>query len=131
MHSVLSEADGGDAGAAGVNGRVAEGVVRRVAAMCAGIDFNVPPPVPSREVYRMIREATGIADPFRDIKRRFNDMALALYPRLEALVEAAADPFDAAARVATAGNIIDLGVKRRAHGGGGARLRGERAPCAA
>ncbi len=91
---------------------VVERVVREVARMAAEVDFAAPPPLASRFIYRLIREEIAERDPFLAAKRRFNETALSMYPRLEALVAASDDPFDTAARLAIAGNIIDLGAKQ-------------------
>jgi uncharacterized protein with ATP-grasp and redox domains len=85
-------------------------VLREVLLEAAGWDMNLPAPVSSQRVQRRLHELTGVADPYRDAKRRFNELALELLPELRAKVEAAADPLQAAVRVAIAGNVIDVGV---------------------
>ena len=52
-------------------------------------------------------------DPYREVKRRSNALALELYPTLKQRVRASADPFAAAVRVAIAGNVIDFGCRSR------------------
>ncbi len=86
-------------------------VLRKVLKAAVDFDFADPPPVMGRDIYRLIRRCIGDGDPFAEIKRRQNAFALELYPRAKAMVEAADDPFEAAARMAIAGNIIDLGAK--------------------
>jgi uncharacterized protein with ATP-grasp and redox domains len=49
-------------------------------------------------------------DPFAAQKRRYNALALQLYPRLKAMVDAADCRIEAAVKLAIAGNIIDLGI---------------------
>ena len=90
---------------------VHERVVREVLRLLTGQDFSAPPPVVAQFVYRRVRELTGLEDPYREAKRRFNRLGLALLPGLEALVAAAPDPLLAAARLAAAANIMDLGAK--------------------
>ena len=53
---------------------------------------------------------TGVDDPYRAVKDRFNRMALDMLPELAAVVKQAADPLEMAVRSAIAGNVIDLGV---------------------
>ena len=89
---------------------VHEQVLREVLAKAANLDFNVPPPVMGQWVYRRIREATGNADPYREHKRRQNELALRVYPEMRRRVAASPDPFVAAVRLALAGNIIDPGT---------------------
>lgn len=88
-----------------------EEVLREVMTLASRLDFGNPPPVMGREIHRLIRRVTGNDDPFRELKRRQNEFALELYPRMAQLVESAADPFEAAARMAITGNIIDVGAK--------------------
>jgi len=90
---------------------VHERVVREVLRLLTELDFTQPPPVVAQFVYRRVRELTGVDDPYREAKRRFNRLGLALLPGLEALVAAAPDPLLAAARLAAAANIMDLGAK--------------------
>ena len=57
-------------------------------------------------------EASGCADPMKEIKRNSTELGLRLLPRLREAVRNAPDPFDAAVRLAAAGNIIDYGIFR-------------------
>jgi len=68
------------------------------------------PPEIAHVVHRIVRERLGHADPYREAKDKSTQAALALYPRLKALVADSPDPLDAAVRVSIVGNIIDLGV---------------------
>jgi len=61
-------------------------------------------------------EALGNDDPFAAQKRRYNELALQMYPRLKALVAEAEDRLEAAVKVAVAGNVIDLGILGRLSG---------------
>jgi uncharacterized protein with ATP-grasp and redox domains len=88
-----------------------EKMIKRILRRFARIDFSEPPPVAARELYRIIGRATGIADPYRGAKDRFTAMALKLLPAFEREIAHARDPFDAALRLAIAGNVIDLGVR--------------------
>jgi len=57
-------------------------------------------------------ELIGNYDPYKDIKRQSNDMALKLYPKLQQMMDASDDKLDCALRIAVAGNVIDLGINR-------------------
>jgi len=57
-------------------------------------------------------EASGCADPMKEIKRNSTELGLGLLPRLREAVRNSPDPFDAAVRLAAAGNIIDYGIFR-------------------
>ena len=63
-----------------------------------------------RDVYAKLYRVAGNPDPFRDIKQKSTEEALALYPRLKERVESADDPLDLAARYAIAGNVIDFAL---------------------
>jgi len=73
------------------------------------IEPGMTPPIIATHIHHVIREKTGNPDPYGELKELSTKRALALYPRLKALVEAADDPFETAVRLATAGNIIDFG----------------------
>lgn len=64
----------------------------------------------SQPVYETIAAITGIGDPYAQQKRETNRAALAILPDIEAIVDSAADPLDAALHAAVAGNVIDLGI---------------------
>ena len=87
-----------------------EQVLREVLSEAAGWDMRLSAPVLSQHVHRRLRALTGIADPYRDAKRRFNELALEVLPELQVKVQTAADPLELAVRLAIAGNVIDLGV---------------------
>lgn len=58
------------------------------------------------EVYRII----GSDDPYRELKRRSNEIMLELYPEAEATVEHADDRLRAAFLCAVVGNVLDFGI---------------------
>jgi len=74
----------------------------------AGVDFSLSPPELAQYVHRHLREVIGVDDPYRAIKDRTNRLAMELLPSLRAEIETSADPLLMAARLAIAGNIIDL-----------------------
>jgi damage-control phosphatase, subfamily I len=88
-----------------------ERLMRESLKMAAGLNFSDSPPALAQKMHRLAREISGIADPYYDVKKKFNRFALDLYPELDALVKKSPDPFETAVRLAIAGNIIDFGVK--------------------
>ncbi len=72
-------------------------------------DFSKPPAWTTTFIHRAIRETLGM-DPFREVKSRYNKIALSLYPKLKEIVEKSPDPLWTATRLAIAGNIIDFGI---------------------
>jgi uncharacterized protein with ATP-grasp and redox domains len=90
---------------------VQEQVMREALCLACKMDLCQSPPAMAQKIHHMIRKSTGVQDPYLQIKNRFNKMALEMYPELKERIEASADPFETAVRLAIAGNIVDLGVK--------------------
>jgi len=87
---------------------VQEDVMRQVLHLAGDMDLTASPPAMGRDIHRVIKKITGNPDPFRTIKEQSNRLALKYYPSLKERIEQAQDPFEAAVRVAIAGNIIDF-----------------------
>ena len=90
--------------------RIHEKVVREVLRLAADLDMSQSPPSIGQQIHRLIREMVGKNDPYRKIKKRFNNLALKLYPELRTQVVDSDDRLETAIRLAIAGNIIDFGV---------------------
>lgn len=74
------------------------------------VDFELTPAQNAAVVYEILREKTGIKDPYREIKKKSIEEALRLYPRLKGLVEDSGDRIQMALKIAAVGNTIDFGV---------------------
>jgi uncharacterized protein with ATP-grasp and redox domains len=70
---------------------------------------GLTPPAIGDRVHGVVRRVTRAGDPYHALKQQATREALALYPRLKALVRESKDPLDTALRLSIAGNIIDLG----------------------
>ena len=68
------------------------------------------PPHIARHIYRIIKEVTNCEDPYHEIKVKYNEIALNMYPEHKNIVENSSDPLLTAIRLAIAGNIIDFGA---------------------
>jgi hypothetical protein len=90
--------------------RLQEELMRRVLRWAGDMDLGLPPPVMGQRIHRLLRELSGNSDPYREAKKRQNTIAMALLPELERVVGSSSDPLLTAARMAVAGNIIDMGV---------------------
>jgi uncharacterized protein with ATP-grasp and redox domains len=88
-----------------------ERILRSVLHEIAEMDLSQPPPAIAQRVHRNLRGITGIEDPYRAVKNRYNEMAIRMMPDLIAKMERSEDPLFFALRFAIAGNVIDLGVK--------------------
>ena len=91
--------------------QIHEKVVREVLRLAVDLDMSQSPPVIGQQIHRLIRKLIGNTDPYRELKQRFNRLALELCAELEERVRTSEDPLETAVRLAIAGNIIDLGVK--------------------
>lgn len=58
------------------------------------------------EIYRIL----GTDDPYRELKRRSNEISLELYPEAEELVSGARDRLQTAFLCAVVGNVLDFGI---------------------
>ena len=86
-----------------------ERALREILVAISQMDFKKSPVVMGRTIQHLIQQLTGVQDPYKPLKQQFNDMVLDLYPILKRRVNAATDRFEAAARLALAGNTIDFG----------------------
>jgi uncharacterized protein with ATP-grasp and redox domains len=93
--------------------QIHEQVVREVLALAKDLDMSQSPPVMGQKIHRVIRELFGIKDPYREVKRQFNNVALQLYPKMRTYIIESKDMLDTAVRLAIAGNIIDFGVNSK------------------
>ncbi len=87
-----------------------ERMIHDVLAWCENMDMTQPAPVMGQRMHRRLRELTGVKDPYRAAKTRHNRLALRLLPQLYAALKSAPDRLSLAARLAIAGNIIDMGA---------------------
>jgi len=85
-------------------------VMQALLAELTEADLAVTPAQFSHIAQRVVVRETGIEDPYRKARTRANAEALALYPRLKEIVRSSAEPLLTAAKIAIAGNIIDLGA---------------------
>lgn len=89
---------------------VHERILRDVLRSTAEMDLAQCPPAVAQQIHRQLRKMTGVNDPYRAAKERFNTMALDMLPELYLKVQKSADPLTMALRLAIAGNVIDLGA---------------------
>jgi uncharacterized protein with ATP-grasp and redox domains len=90
--------------------KIHEQVLRKVLALAKDLDMSQSPPAMGQKIHRLIRELVGTEDPYRDVKRRFNNVVLRLYPKMRAHIIESKNNLETAIRLAIAGNIIDFGV---------------------
>ncbi|MDD5115968.1 MAG: ARMT1-like domain-containing protein [Candidatus Omnitrophica bacterium] len=86
-------------------------IIDEFAVKIPGIPFSSSPPEIARVGYAILKKISSVSDPYKEIKRRSNRMALGLLPKLENKVVRSQDRLLTAVELAIAGNIIDFGVK--------------------
>lgn len=83
-------------------------VIQTVLKKLSTHDMKMPPPLMARFLQETVSAITGVDDPYKSIKKKYNDFSLNLFPELKKKVDNA--PFETAVRLAIAGNIIDFGT---------------------
>jgi len=91
-------------------------VVNAVSGLIPELSLGLKPPEIAQRGYRLISQITGNNDPFHQAKVEANRTALALWPRLEQLVEQSTDRLFMACRLAIFANSLDFGPNFE-HGG--------------
>lgn len=86
-------------------------ILNDVARIIPDFRLEATPPEMARAIYKLVREKTGVDDPYLQIKDQSNQFALAVYPQLKRKLENSSDSLLTAVELAIAGNIIDYGVK--------------------
>lgn len=99
----------GAARAATDDERIQRRVMDAVAEMIPGFPLEITPPEIAQQVYRIVYQITENDDPYQEAKKKSNEKALSLYPRLKEMVINSDDPLLTACKLAIAGNSIDLG----------------------
>jgi len=89
-------------------------VLKRVMSEMAHADLSRSPAEVTFEALRIASKLLGGTDAFAEDKRRHNDLVKALLPDLRRRIAESSDSLALAARLAIAGNIMDLGVAARA-----------------
>ena len=89
---------------------VIERAMRRVLDSTARLDMAQSPPEMARLIHGIIKDETGMDDPYAAVKRESTATALGLIDDVRRRIDAAADPFDAAVRFAIAGNVMDFAI---------------------
>jgi len=96
--------------AAGASEQTQTRVLREVMRAILETDWGDTPVDLAMPVHQMVREITGVDDPFADDKRQATEAALSHLPELRRRIAGADCPLRMAVRIAIAGNIIDLGA---------------------
>ncbi len=63
------------------------------------------------KIQKVIKKILPDSDPYREVKEKYNRMALGMVNGLEEIIKESKDPFETSLRISLAGNIIDFGPK--------------------
>ena len=83
-------------------------LMQRALKLLAEGDVNRNNCIQIEQVYRMVAEGLGDADPYRETRLFFDREMLRLLPQLREHIAQSDDPLRSAVRAAIAGNLIDL-----------------------
>jgi len=87
-----------------------ERILRKVVEELIALNWERSPPELARIVHGIVKQETGEYDPYKTVKKKYNDIALKIYPDLKKMVENSDKPLLKAVKLAIAGNVIDFGV---------------------
>jgi uncharacterized protein with ATP-grasp and redox domains len=93
----------------GQNGADANEVLKAALRDIQSADLEKSPAHATTDMHRTLRRMLG-GDPFKEVKQRYNNIAMGLYDSLKKRIAESEDPLDTAARLAIAGNVIDFGI---------------------
>lgn len=85
-------------------------IIDQVALMLPGLDLSLTPPENSIGIYRLISHVTKCLDPFAELKKKNNQLALGMRDDIRRTIRKTAEPLAAAIKFSIAGNIIDYGA---------------------
>lgn len=88
-----------------------EEILRKVISELLKSDWKKTPPEIARIVHKIVKEMTGDTDPYKSVKKKYNDLALKMYTNLKEMVNDSDDPVLKAVKLSIAGNVIDFGAK--------------------
>jgi uncharacterized protein with ATP-grasp and redox domains len=96
---------------AGAGPLIQRKVLMDLAAVLPDFSMKASPPEMARIVRNLVYKYTGRKDAYAALKRKSNELALRVYPRLKDRLKNSEDPLRTAVELAVAGNIIDYGAK--------------------
>lgn len=62
------------------------------------------------EVYNIVAQTLGVKDPYQELKKKYNQLALNLYPKIKQMVTKSKSPLSTAIKMSIMGNSIDFGA---------------------
>jgi uncharacterized protein with ATP-grasp and redox domains len=68
-----------------------------------------------RDMHKIVKCKTGVADPYREVKQKDLQLALSLLPKLQKLIDGKQDRLYWALKIAATGNVLDFAVNTGAN----------------
>ena len=90
--------------------KVQELILRRVLDELLKSDWKTRTTMMAIRTRNIITEITGNKDPYLEVKEKYNQLAMKLYPELKQIVQNSNTPFLTSLKLSIAGNIIDFGA---------------------
>jgi len=88
-------------------------IIDEVMRQLHSISFDKSPADNSNLAYHIAAKLSGVDDPYYDLKREYNQIALSLYPRLKEELALSKDRLKTALKLSIVGNIIDFGIEHK------------------
>lgn len=98
-----------NSGAAGRQPDIQREIINDVLSIMRDTDMEKPPAYTTTFIHRAVRNRLK-QDPFKEVKQRYNRLAMEFCRSLKTNMEMSSDPLRTAARLAIAGNVIDFGI---------------------
>jgi len=90
--------------------KLKEKVLRNVMKMLLNEDWTKTPPELAGNVYKIVKDISGIEDPYKELKWKSNEIILGMYDELKDKCLNTPDPIQHALKLSVAGNIMDIGA---------------------
>ena len=74
------------------------------------MDLDLKGPKLSGQAQQIVKDKTGVEDPYQEFKQRHMELAQELYPEVKSIVAKAEDPLFDALIISATGNAIDAGI---------------------
>ncbi len=89
-----------------------QSIIKNTLKEVSKVNFSETAPYFGRMIHTYIKEVSGNPDPYRDLKVKYNEVAIQLCKDLNLpdLIRNSKSPIDTACRLAIAGNVIDFSV---------------------
>ena len=86
-------------------------IIKKTLADAGSLDLTLTPPEQARLIHQMIKAASGVDDPYRQVKDLSTEFALKLMPDVREKIKNSKNKFETIVRLVIAGNIIDYGIR--------------------